>query len=147
MNVEEAHYRKLEQLFLRAPVQQQFKGLQIRISAGHAEIIYPVTSDFFHGGGSLHGAVYFKLMDDAAYFAAASLEMERFLLTASYDIRLLAPVTNGVLKAVGHCSSGEGRIIYASSTLSDAHGVAVADGEGRFQRGKQLWSSLPDYTL
>jgi uncharacterized protein (TIGR00369 family) len=145
MNAAENHFRRLEQLFLLAPVQQQFKHLTIHIRQGYAEISYPVVSDFFHGGGSLHGAAYFKLLDDAAYFAAASLVNDRFLLTASYDIRLLAPVTSGILTAIGTCASAEGRTIYASSTLQNEQGVTVAAGEGRFQRGKQSWVELQDY--
>ena len=31
-----------------------------------------VRPDFFHAAGAVHGSVYFKLLDDAAYFDALS---------------------------------------------------------------------------
>jgi hypothetical protein len=35
-----------------------------------------VRPDFFHAAHAVHGSVYFKALDDAAFFAVASLVQE-----------------------------------------------------------------------
>lgn len=139
------HLLRLEQLFLTAPIQQNISGQSISIAEGSAVIKYPVDPSYFHGGGSQHGAIYFKLLDDASYFAAASLVSDRFLLTAAFEIKLYKPVTGGILTAIGSCKMAGDKIIYAEATLINEHQELVASGAGRFQRGKQLWISMPGY--
>ncbi|HMX04220.1 MAG TPA: PaaI family thioesterase [Chitinophagales bacterium] len=140
------HFLRLEQLFLKAPIQQNIIGQTISIAEGTALIKYHVNNAFFHGGNAQHGAIYFKLLDDASYFAAASLVSDRFLLTASFEIKLFKPVTEGMLTATGSCKMAGDRIIYAEANLMNEHQELVATGAGRFQRGKQLWASLPGYS-
>ena len=35
----------------------------------------------FHTAGAAHGTLFFKMLDDAAFYAANSLVTDRFLLT------------------------------------------------------------------
>jgi acyl-coenzyme A thioesterase PaaI-like protein len=67
-----AHFRKLENMYLGAPISRLYQPT-IRISEGLAEIAIPVAPAFFHAAGALHGSVYFKVLDDACFFAVASL--------------------------------------------------------------------------
>jgi acyl-coenzyme A thioesterase PaaI-like protein len=67
------HYRHLERLYASAPINEYFRP-QLRVSEGQAEVIMPVRRDFFHAAQAIHGAVYFKALDDAAFFAVASLD-------------------------------------------------------------------------
>jgi len=67
------HYRRLERLYHQANVQQLFPDSSIRVSHGSAELTLPIDPKYFHGAEAIHGSVYFKLMDDAAYFAVASV--------------------------------------------------------------------------
>lgn len=65
------HYRRLERLYHKAKVQELFNGSSISVSHSRSELTLPVEPKYFHGANAMHGAFYFKLLDDAAYFAVA----------------------------------------------------------------------------
>ena len=141
----EVHYRKLEQLYLGANVQQLFSGSIISVSHSKAEITLPVDKKYFHGANAIHGATYFKLLDDAAYFAVASLVLDVFIVTSSFQINLLRPVVSGTLKAVGTVRSISKNLFVAEATLYNERGKEVAFGTGQFMRTTQPWDSLEKY--
>jgi len=105
-----------------------------------------MRSEFYHAAMSLHGAIYFKLLDDAAYFAAASREEEFFLLTKSYQIQFKRPVTGGELRARGELVSSEGTEWIAKSELINEHGKQVAAGEGVFVKSRLLLKDQLGYS-
>ena len=84
----EEHYRKLERMYLNAPVNEYYVP-EIHISEGQAQVSIPVRRDFFHAAEAVHGAVYFKLLDDSSFFAANSLVEDVFVgsdpLHAEFD--------------------------------------------------------------
>ena len=86
----ETHYRALESMYLSAPL-NAFYQPSIRVWDAGAEISIQVVEKFFHSGGAMHGSVYFKMLDDAAFFAANSVENQYFVLTADFRIDLLRP--------------------------------------------------------
>ena len=110
----EAHYQKLERMYLAAPI-NELHSPTIDISEGQAIIESEVDPCFFHTAGALHGSVYFKALDDAAFFAAASLEPERFVLTVSFTIYLTRPVTGGRLRAEGRVATRTSSLLVAES--------------------------------
>lgn len=67
------HYRRMERLYHKANVQELFHGSSISVSHSRAELTLPVDPKYFHGTNAIHGSVHFKLLDDAAYFAVASV--------------------------------------------------------------------------
>ncbi|MBX0332206.1 PaaI family thioesterase [Pontibacter sp. HSC-14F20] len=141
----EAHYRKLEKLYLSANVQQLFSGSSIEVSHSRAEISLPVDPKYFHGAQAIHGATYFKLLDDAAYFAVASLVTDVFIVTSSFQINLLRPINAGILKAVGTVRSVGKTLFVAEATLYNEKGKEVAFGTGQFMRTTQRWDNLPGW--
>ncbi|EJF09264.1 MULTISPECIES: PaaI family thioesterase [Pontibacter] len=143
----EAHHRKLERLYLSANVQQLFSGSSIEVSHSKSEITLPVDPKYFHGAQAIHGATYFKLLDDAAYFAVASLVTDVFIVTFSFQINLTRPVTSGSLKAVGTVRSVSKNLFVAEATLYNEKGKEVAFGTGQFMRTNQSWESLEHYGL
>jgi acyl-coenzyme A thioesterase PaaI-like protein len=46
-------------------------------------------------GGAAHGTIYFKMLDDAAFYAANTLVTDRFLLTTSFNLLFSRPVRGG----------------------------------------------------
>jgi acyl-coenzyme A thioesterase PaaI-like protein len=100
MSAPEEHHRKLERLYLSAPTNAYYKPA-ISIDAGSAEIQIEVRPDFFHAAAAVHGSVYFKLLDDAGFFATNSLVPDVMVLTANFTIHLLRPVSSGRLTARG----------------------------------------------
>ncbi|MFK7757179.1 MAG: PaaI family thioesterase [Flavobacteriales bacterium] len=133
----EDHFKKLERMYLQANVNRIiFDSTSIIVEEGKSEISMNVTDKFHHKGGAMHGTVYFKLLDDSAYFAANSIETEFFLLTSSFNINLLRPVVEGEIKAIGTIRSKTKNLFVAESTLYDARGREVAFGTGNFMKSR-----------
>ncbi len=135
------HYRFLESLYLKAPVNSHYPS-QIAVAHQSCTIRMEVNPAFFHGGHSLHGSVYFKLLDDASYFACSSIDTDFFLLTASFNISFFRPVTSGMLIAEGKFLEMQDNMYKGSASLRDDEGKLVAKGHGLFARSKTPISDL-----
>lgn len=127
----EAHYRKLERMYLAAPTNEYYRPA-IRISDSAAEIRIAVRRDFFHAANAVHGSVYFKALDDATFFAANSVVEDVFVLTVSFNLYLLRPVSDGEIVARGTLVSRSKRLLVAEGTLTDSRGHEIARGSGTF---------------
>lgn len=143
----EQHYSALERLYQHANIQHTISGSTISVKHGQAEITLPVSPAYFHGANAMHGAMYFKLLDDAAYFAAASIVRDVFLVTSSFQLNLVRPVTGGLMKAIGKLRSQGKNLYIAEATLYNERGREVAFGTGQFMRTTQLLSTLDGYNL
>jgi uncharacterized protein (TIGR00369 family) len=108
----------------------------LSVSEGEATLTMPVHERFFHAAGAVHGSIYFKALDDAAWFAVASLVEDAFIVTASFNIYLLRPVSSGELLAHGRLVHRTGRVFIAESQLTGAEGQELARGSGTFMRSK-----------
>jgi len=140
----ERHWRRLERAYRDAPVNEYFQPT-IAIRDGEAEVGVTVRSDFFHAANAIHGVVYFKLIDDAAFFAVASRVSDVFVLTAQLTVNFAKPVTAGRLTAYGKVTNQEGRRFFAEATILDEHGGVVGSGSGVFVRSKIPLSGIPGY--
>jgi acyl-coenzyme A thioesterase PaaI-like protein len=94
----------------------------------------------------VHGSVYFKMLDDAAFFAANSLEREVFVLTTSFTTYLTRPVVGGVLRSAGRVVDRTRSQFLAEAAVSDGDGNEVGRGSGVFVRGKLRLAQVPGYT-
>ena len=131
----EEHFRRLERMYTTAPTNQYYRP-EIRVEEGRAEVAVTARPDFFHAAGAVHGSVYFKRLDDAAYFAVNSLVDDVLVLTAHFHLHLLRPVTAGEMRATGRVVSASRRLFVAESELVDARGRPVARGSGSFMRSE-----------
>ena len=129
----EEHYRRLERLYASAPINRYFAP-RLRVSDGQAEVIIEVRDDFFHAARAVHGSIYFKALDDAAFFAANSVVREVFVLTATFNLYFLRPVTSGTLIARGTLVNRSRNLLVAEAILSDGQGKQVGRGSGTFAR-------------
>jgi uncharacterized protein (TIGR00369 family) len=127
----EQHYRKLERLYAGAPVNQYYAP-NMRVGRGTAEVTIQARRDLFHAAGAVHGVVYFKLLDDAAFFAANSLVEDVFVLTVSFNAYLTRPVSEGVMKALGHVVHHSRRLLIAEAEVVDSAGRQIARGSATF---------------
>jgi uncharacterized protein (TIGR00369 family) len=142
---EEAHFRALERLYAAAPVNRLFDSRLEVAQAGVARIRFTVDGRSHHAAGAAHGTIYFKMLDDAAFYAANSLVNDRFLLTTAFNLLLTRPIRNGPIVAEGRWVSGRRRVLVADARLVDAEGEEVARGTGTFMRSRFALSSLPGY--
>lgn len=124
-------------MYAAAPVNGWFAPT-LTVSEGAAEVRIPVRPEFHHPAGAVHGAIYFKALDDATFFAASSVVREVFVLTAHFEIDLLRPVSAGELRAVAKVTESGERRITAEGELFDGEGNLVARGKGSFARSKLL---------
>ena len=141
----DAHLRGLERLYARAPVNQLFNSSLCLPQRGRAEIRFEVTEQVFHAAGAAHGTIYFKMLDDAAFYAANSMVEDQFVLTTQFNLFLTSPVKAGPLLAVGQWVSGQRRVLIAESRLLDPDGEEVARGQGTFMRSRIQLNDLPGY--
>jgi len=99
----------------------------------------------FHAAGAAHGTIYFKMLDDAAFYAANTLVTDRFLLTTSFNLHFTKPVRRGEVVAEGRWISGRKRVLVGESRLIDAEGDEIGRGTGTFMRSRIPLSSLLGY--
>jgi uncharacterized protein (TIGR00369 family) len=126
----ETHFRKLEQMYLAAPTNEYFEP-RIVVNAGTAQVTIPVRPDFFHPGGAVHGNIIFKALDDSAFFAVNSL-VDVFVLTVSFNIYFMKPISTGEMIANGRVTHRSKRFFMAESVLTDIIGTEIARGNGLF---------------
>ena len=118
------HYLKLQRMYAKAPVLSLSTENDCRGSTCcHRDDNHRSDVSF---SSRFHGSVYFKLLDDAAFFAANSIEFDVFVLTSDFHIRLLRPVSEGVLTATGKVIHSGRRNILAHSELHSEDGNLIA---------------------
>ena len=140
------HWRALEGLYASAPINQLFRSQLTITGEGRARIVFPVEPQAFHAAGAAHGTIYFKMLDDAAFYAANTLVTDRFLLTTAFNLHLSKPIRGGVITAEGHWVSGRRRVLVAESRLLDEEGEEVGRGTGTFMRSRIALSGLAGYS-
>lgn len=139
------HLRRLEALYAAAAINHSFPSRLSLPAAGHSEIGFAVTEAMYHAAGAGHGTLYFKMLDDAAFYAANSMVGDVFLLTTQFNLFLTRPVHAGPLRAFGRWISGHRRVLIAESRILDADGEEVARGQGSFMRSRIALAGLPGY--
>ncbi len=115
---------------------KMFTSTTAKISASKAEIGLTIADKHFHALGAIHGSVYFKLLDDAAYFAVSSLVEDYFVLTTSFNINMIKPANKGKLIAIGKVRFSSKTLFTAESTLYNHKGEEIAFGTGNFSKSK-----------
>ncbi|HXQ78582.1 MAG TPA: PaaI family thioesterase [Gemmatimonadaceae bacterium] len=126
------HFRRLERMYASAPINEFFAPRLHIPEAGVAELRMMIRPDFHHAAHAAHGAVYFKALDDATFFAANSIVEDVFVLTVSFNLYLTRPVIEGEVIARGHVVSRSKRLYLAEATLEDERGREIARGSGAF---------------
>lgn len=140
------HYRSLESLYRSAPVNARFASNLTITGEGRSHIDFEVTEQDYHAAGAAHGTIYFKMLDDAAFYAANTLVTDRFLLTTSFNLHFTRPVRAGKVIAEGRWISGRRRVFVAEARLIDSDGEEIGRGTGTFMRSRIALSSLAGYT-
>jgi uncharacterized protein (TIGR00369 family) len=131
--MDDEHHRKLERLYASAPI-SRWQGATIEIGDGRSDVRIPVRPELFHSASAVHGSMYFRALDDAAFFAVNSRVRDVFVLTVSFTVHLARPVTSGELRATGRVLHASGRLFFADATLVDSQGQMLGQGSGVFTR-------------
>ena len=134
MNLEK-HYERLNDMYRAAPINQGY-DTKLTLSEGKAAVELSIEPSYFHSAHSLHGAIFFKVLDEAASFSAYTLETEFFMVTSSFTTYITRPINDGVLKSVGRVISSTKSQCLAEAVAFNSQGNEVARGSGMFVRSK-----------
>jgi uncharacterized protein (TIGR00369 family) len=140
------HHKKLENMYLAAPINELYQPA-IKIVEGKCEIEMNVNPQFFHAANAIHGSVYFKMLDDAAFFAANSVINDVFVLTAIFETKFLRPITNGKLIVKGELLKNLGNKLEARAKLFNEKAELIATGSGFFVKSKIQLSEIESYKI
>ncbi len=140
----EGHWRGLERVYLAAPINECLSPT-IDIGDGKATINLLLSERMHHSARAVHGSIYFKMLDEAAFFAASSLEREAFLLTTTFNLYLTRPVSEGKLRAEGRVVNQNRSQIVAEAVVFNDDGKAIGRGSGIFARSRIRLEDLPGY--
>ena len=125
------HWQALEGLYASAPINGLFRSRLHIPGEGQARIVFDIDPAYHHAAGAAHGTVYFKMLDDAAFYAANTMVTDRFLLTTSFNLHFTHPVKAG-------------RVV-AEARLVDGDGEEIGRGTGTFMRSRIPLSGLEGY--
>jgi len=120
-------------MYASAPINDYYTPT-MRVGEGRAEVTIPVRRELFHAAGAVHGSVYFKMLDDAAFFAANSLVDDVFVLTVSFNVYLTRPISEGEITSTGRVVHRSRRLFVAEADLLDSDGREIGRGSGTFLR-------------
>lgn len=126
------HFNKLEWMYIHEAPINRFYNPKIKISEGAASITINSDPKYFHAANAVHGSVYFKMLDDAAFFAVNSLVDDAFVLTTNFTINLLRPVVFGELRAEGTVVFNARKSFIAEAKLYNHKDKLIATGSGTF---------------
>ena len=140
-----AHFRGLEALYRAAPINALFRSTIEISEPGLARIRFEIGREAFHAAGAAHGTVYFKMMDDAAFYACNSRVSDRFLLTTAFNLMFTKPLRPGPAVAEARWISGKRRVLIGEARLIDSDGEEAARGTGTFMRSSIALAGLPGY--
>jgi uncharacterized protein (TIGR00369 family) len=143
----DAHFRALESLYQAAPINRLFRSTLEIVESGFARIRFDIDDSLHHAAGAAHGTSYFKMLDDAAFYAANSLVTDRFLLTTAFNLLFTRPIVGGPVVAEGRWVSGKRRVYVADARLIDSSGEEAARGTGTFMRSQIPLATLPGYRV
>jgi len=136
-----AHFQLLTNIYAAAPISGLINVHKIEFDEKGDTTLSGFVPDkkHCHTMGALHGSCYFKLLDDAAFFAAQARETKCFVLTVSFNIILMKPILPGTeLTCKGNVTSNSKSVIVADSQLYTTDGTLVASGTGTFMKQPKL---------
>jgi uncharacterized protein (TIGR00369 family) len=138
------HHRRLERMYASAPISQWY-GSTIEVGDGRAVVTIAVKTEFFHAAQAVHGSVYFRALDDAAFFAANSTVDDVFVLTSSFNVYFLRPIASGVMHAEGRLTHASSRLFVAEAALKGPDGKVLGQGSGTFMKSTMRLADTPGY--
>ena len=131
------HFKNIINSYSNAPINQLFKP-KMKLSLGQCEIEMEISKNFHHSANSLHGSIYFKMLDDAAWGASNTYIDDVFLFTYNFNIYLTKPVSSGIIISKGKVIDKKNGKIKAKSILYDSKNNEIARGDGLFMKSKYL---------
>ncbi|PWI47835.1 thioesterase [Candidatus Heimdallarchaeota archaeon B3_Heim] len=122
-------------MYQNHPLNDFYKA-KIAISDKNAVVTLVLKPKFHHAASAVHGSVYWKLLDDSAFLAVNSMVEDVFVLTASFTIYLIRPITTGTLIAKGKLANATRSQFIGESILYSDQEEEIARGTGVYIRSR-----------
>tara|TARA_B100001989_G_C24383647_1_gene385598 strand:+ start:309 stop:758 length:450 start_codon:yes stop_codon:yes gene_type:complete len=118
-------------------------NLSVQQDNGTARVSMVVNPNICNLVGTLHGSFYFKLMDDACFFAAISLNHHHFVATANFNIHYFLPVSKGKLSAIAKVINHDKNKYVCDCDIVDEDKHFCGHGSGLFVAPKKTYIYKP----
>lgn len=146
ISIDSKHTDFLKAMYNAGPINGLFNQHDVMFDPHTGNTTLHFTPEFkhCHTAGSLHGSGYFKMLDDASFFAAQAQVTDNFIYTVSFNVYLIKAVMPGVpLIAKGWVTSaGKSLIIAEAKLLTRDDEKIVATGSGSFMKSPVPLNSL-----
>ena len=132
------HWRRCAKMYRFAPVNATDRfASRVRVGHKRARVTMPARPSYCHAALALHGLNYFKMLDDACFFAAQSMNRQHFCVTTSFTTYITRPVVAGdgdvpLLTSTGTVTSASKSLILAEAVMLLSDGTEVGRGSGTF---------------
>ena len=131
------HWRRCAKMYRYAPVNAADRfASRVRVGHKQARVTMPPKEAYSHAALALHGLNYFKMLDDACFFAAQSINYQHFCVTTSFTTYITRPVVAGanipLMTSTGTVTSASKSLILAEAVMTLPDGAEVARGSGTF---------------
>ena len=139
------HYRRCAKMYRNAPVNaaERFAS-RVKLAHRKAIVTMPPKAEYSHSAHALHGVNYFKMLDDACFFAAQSTNSSNFVVTTSFTTYITRPVV--ATSEISHLIS-EGVVTSASKSLVLAEAIMRLPDGTEVGRGSGTFMPHPKFTL
>lgn len=142
----ESHLRALERMYHSAPCNRTLMP-EMRLEKGRSTLTMKATPEMYHSGGSLHGHIIFKMLDDASFFAANTLFTDFLLVTAQFNLYFIRPGFEGRLTAYGSVKYRTFNMAVAEAEVFGERGKQLAKGSGLFYKSSKPLNEKTGYFL
>ena len=117
------------------------KNLNMNVHFGKesATVSMTIHESILNLVGTLHGAIYFKLIDDSCFFAALSAKESHFVATSNMTIHYVKPTSEGRLVAKARIITKRNRMYLCKSTIFNEKEDIIAYGSGSFIEPKKAY--------
>ena len=145
------HHRRCAKMYRNAPVNATERfGSRVKLAHRKAVVTMPAKTEYSHSAHALHGVNYFKMLDDACFFAAQSTNSSNFVVTTSFTTYITRPVvaSNEIshLISEGVVTSASKSLVLAEAVMRLPDGTEVGRGSGTFMpHPKFALPSIPMY--
>lgn len=131
----ETHFRLLESMYHQAPCNAYYEPV-VQIAEARATLTLPLAPHLHHAAGAVHGAAYFKALDDSSFFAANSLVEDVFVLTTNLNLYITRPVVKGELRGEARVVDRTKSLFIVEAVVYDSQERQVARSTGTFMRSR-----------
>lgn len=143
IHAKQEHFRKLERMYHVLTV-SRLLAVNLTVEAGTAVVEWSGRRGLDRAGAH-EDAICFRMVSDAALFAANSIEMENVLTTVDFNVRFLHGAAQGGMFCNGLAVHRADSLFFAQAELFDGQGRCLAIGSGTLRPTDVALASMAGY--